>query len=72
MAGSQLHCMAHGGAGNLFRFYFYGGVLPSKSLVLVEAILNTLSRELAITVKAENSAHVEAFMELWSSLIQSF
>jgi hypothetical protein len=54
------------------RYYMYGQVAATGSLILVEMVVNTGTRVAAITMKTEAIELLFQFIELWGACFMGF
>mmetsp|Transcript_32786 Transcript_32786/g.83214 ORF Transcript_32786/g.83214 Transcript_32786/m.83214 type:complete len:924 (-) Transcript_32786:319-3090(-) len=72
VAQAYIQTIASGGQQPTYKYYFYGQQSGSNSLLLVELVVRTDTRIASLTVKAEETALVPQFVELWGACFMGF
>ena len=69
MAQASIQTMASGGQAPVHKFYFYGQVVGTEALILVELVARSDTLSLQATIKTEAIELLPQFVELWTMLI---
>jgi hypothetical protein len=63
--------MASGGRAPIFRFYFYAKPFGSTALLLVEVLVDKSLGSASVTVKCQDKALVQPFLEMLHGCLDS-
>ncbi|GAX84188.1 hypothetical protein CEUSTIGMA_g11611.t1 [Chlamydomonas eustigma] len=72
MEQAYIMTMASGGQPPTYKYYMYGQVSSTGSLILVEMVVNIGTRVAAITIKTEAIELLFQFIELWGACFMGF